>query len=143
MLLYLHNSVLNRPFDDQSQARVWLETLSFAFVLSLIEFGEAKLLRSPIHEVENRNSPDPERQSGVNRCLALADLDSIITINDSVRTRALELEQQGVKSFDALHLACAEALHADVFLTCDDRLLRRYSGTMRVENPAHFITTLT
>jgi len=42
MLLYLDNSVLNRPFDDQRQPRIWLETLSFSLVLTLIETGEAK-----------------------------------------------------------------------------------------------------
>ena len=42
MLLYLDNSVLNRPFDDQRQPRIWLETLSFSLVLTLIEGGEAR-----------------------------------------------------------------------------------------------------
>jgi hypothetical protein len=41
MLLYLDNSVLNRPFDDQRQPRIWLETLSLSLVLTLIEAGEA------------------------------------------------------------------------------------------------------
>ena len=29
------------------------------------------------------------------------------------------------------------------FLACDDRLLRRYSGPMTVQNPVTFITNLT
>ena len=46
-------------------------------------------------------------------------------------------------SLDALHLSCAEAAGADQFLTCDDRLLRRYSGPMTVQNSVTFITSLT
>jgi len=62
MLLYLDNSVLNRPFDDQRQPRIWLETLSFSLVLTLIEAGDAKLIRSPIHDLENSRNPFPVRR---------------------------------------------------------------------------------
>jgi hypothetical protein len=41
MLLYLDNSVLNWSFDDRRQPRIWLETLSFSLLLSVIEAGEA------------------------------------------------------------------------------------------------------
>ena len=50
----------------------------------------------------------------------------------------------GVKSFDALHVACAEAGKADVFLTTDDKLLkklRQNSGKIKVKtaNPLEWI----
>jgi len=41
----------------------------------------------------------------------------------------------GFHGFDALHLACAEAAGADVFVTCDDRLLataKRCVASMRI-----------
>jgi predicted nucleic acid-binding protein len=37
--------------------------------------------------------------------------------------RTTELIANGMRGFDALHLACAEAAAVDVFVTCDDRLL--------------------
>jgi hypothetical protein len=48
--------------------------------------------------------------------------------------------QRYTSAFDALHLACAESGRADVFLTTDDRLLRKSAGYakqlyVRVENP--------
>jgi hypothetical protein len=49
MLLYLDNSVLNRPFDDQRQPRIWLETLALSAILQMIESDEADLVKSPIH----------------------------------------------------------------------------------------------
>jgi len=54
--------------------------------------------------------------------------------------RGQQLEQLGFRAFDALHLACAEKARADVFLTTDDRLLRRASRApeqlrVRVDNP--------
>ena len=62
MLLYLDNSVLNRPFDDQRQPRIWLEMVSFSLVLTLIEAAEAKLIHSPIHDLENGRNPFPLRR---------------------------------------------------------------------------------
>ena len=41
----------------------------------------------------------------------------------------------GIKGLDALHLACAERLKADYFVTCDDRIIRKYTGTIVVVNP--------
>ena len=37
---------------------------------------------------------------------------------------AEQLEEVGFKSFDAMHIACAESEKADVFLTTDDKLLK-------------------
>jgi predicted nucleic acid-binding protein len=140
MLLYVDNSVLNRPFDDQRQPRIWLETLSFSLLLTLVESNEAKLVRSPIHDLENSRNPYVLRQRWVEKCLRLAT--AHVSLNDSIKLRAFALEQTGIRSLDALHLACAEAIGADRFLTCDDRLIRRYSGQMTVESPVTFTTNL-
>jgi len=40
-------------------------------------------------------------------------------------SRAKELNEMGFKSFDALHIACAERGRADVLLTTDDHLLKK------------------
>ena len=37
--IYLDTSVYNRPFDDQTQPRIWLETLAFAVILQMVESG--------------------------------------------------------------------------------------------------------
>lgn len=141
MLLYFDNSVLNRPFDDQRQPRIWLETLSFSLVLTLIEAGEAVLIHSPIHDLENSRNPFPLRQKWVEKCLKLASQQ--VALSDDIKKRALALEQHGLTAIDALHLACAEAGGATHFLTCDDRIIRRYSGQMIVQSPVTFTTSLT
>jgi predicted nucleic acid-binding protein len=53
----------------------------------------------------------------------------------------LRTSQLGFKFYDALHLAFAEAGGADIFLTTDDRLLRkaqqyRDSINVMIENPS-------
>jgi predicted nucleic acid-binding protein len=137
--LYLDTSVINRPFDDQKQPRIWLETLAFSLVLSLIEAGEAELIFSPIHTLENGRSPLSVRRLWVDRCLRLAA--HSVALTEPIRTRAHELVGNGQKPLDALHLACAETAGADWFLTCDDRLIKRYVGSLTVQTPPNFIAS--
>jgi hypothetical protein len=137
MKLYLDNSVLNRPYDDQRQPRILLETLAFSVVLQIIETGEATMLRSPMHDLENQQSPFPARRQWVEKCLALAS--HTTAWNEEIRKRANDLQASGIKPRDALHLAAAETGRADYFLTCDDRLIRKYPGPIPVLNPADFI----
>ncbi len=137
MKLYLDNSVLNRPYDDQRQPRILLETIAFSVVLQIIEAGEAGMVRSPMHKFENDQNPFPIRRQWVEQCLRLATC--VTEWNDAVRNRANELQAAGIKPCDALHVAAAESVNADYFLTCDDRLIRRYGGKMPVLNPTDFI----
>ena len=138
MRLYLDNSVLNRPFDDQCQPRIWLETLAFSLILSLVETGQAELIRSPIHDLENLRSPLAVRRDWVTRCLRLAT--TLVTLDAALHRRALALEAAGLKPLDALHLASAEAADASALLTGDDRLLRRYPGPLTVQTTTQFIS---
>ena len=138
MRLYLDTSVYNRPFDDQTQPRIQLESLAVALVLQLIESGEAELIVSSVNELENDQNPFPVRQDWIRRWFKLAK--SYQRADENIRRRALELEQVGVKPLDALHAASAEAAHAEWFLTCDDRLQKRYSSdAMVIANPTVFI----
>jgi hypothetical protein len=42
-----------------------------------------------------------------------------------------------------LHVACAEAAGSEYFLTCDDRVVRRYQGEkLRVLNPVDFVVRM-
>lgn len=138
MKIYLDTSVFNRPFDDQTQPRIWLETLALALILQLIEGGEAILINSSVLEFENSQNPFSIRQDWVNRCCELAT--SYQRADEAIRKRAEALEQKGVHAIDALHVACAETSGADYFLTCDNRLLRKQKHlNVKSMNPLDFV----
>ena len=137
MRVYLDTSVYNRPFDDQTQPRIWLETLAFAVVLQMIEAKEIDLVKSSVLDYENDRNPFPLRKQWVHRCLNLAASSQMV--DQDTRKCAQELEDAGLKAIDALHVACAEKSGAEWFLTCDDRLMRHYSGRIRVVNPVDFV----
>lgn len=138
MKIYLDTSVYNRPFDDQTQPRIWLETLALALVLQLVEAGEAVLINSTVLEFENSQNPFQLRQDWMSRCLEQAS--DYQHIDESIRERAEALEKRGLKAIDSLHVACAESAGADYFLTCDDRLLKKQKHiTVSSMNPLDFI----
>lgn len=74
----------------------------------------------------------------MNRYLQIAGLRQ--EVDELIRQRAEQLEHNGLKAVDALHVACAEAVNSDYFITCDKRLINRYSGsTLKVVNPVDFV----
>lgn len=140
--IYLDTSVYNRPFDNQTQPRIWLESLAFSVILELIKTQELTLVTSSVLAFENSKNPFPERREWVQVCLRFGA--QRISLNERIRERSLELRSQGLHAIDALHLACAETAQAAYFLTCDDKVVKRYCRTgMIVCNPIAFILTMT
>jgi predicted nucleic acid-binding protein len=140
--VYLDSCCLNRPFDDQSQERIRLETEAVLLILSHLERKEWSWLGSRALEIEIERNPDVSHQLRLKRVAAL--IGEIIEIGPKELERARELEKAGFFGFDAMHLACAESGKADVFLTTDDRLLKTAKRqtrplNVRVENPLDWL----
>jgi predicted nucleic acid-binding protein len=121
MKVYLDACCLNRPFDDQSQDRIRLESESIIIILNLLYKGEGKWLGSEALEIEIENSPNIEKRNYLKRMANF--VHKTIKIQNKETTRAKQLVEVGFKAFDAMHIACAESEKADVFLTTDDKLL--------------------
>jgi predicted nucleic acid-binding protein len=113
---------LNRPFDDLSQDRIYLEAEAILAIISRCENNEWVLLSSGIIDFELSQLNDKER---LERVRILYDVASErLILSQIVEQRAKNFQRFGVKTFDSLHLALAEIYKADIFLTTDDRLLR-------------------
>ena len=109
-------------------------------MLQAIEAGDLQPIISSIIEYENSRNPYPERKEWVVRCLTLAT--ERRRLDHGIIGRARTLERAGLPALDALHLASAEAAKADVLLTCDDRLIAKYRGEMRVLTPVDFVVSV-
>jgi predicted nucleic acid-binding protein len=118
--IYLDVCCLNRPFDDQTQLRINLETEAILEILSRCQTGEWELVSSTALELEIAKTPDTNRREEVQLTLAIACHKILVT--EEIARRAIELTNFKIKNFDALHLACAEG-NANIFLTTDNRLL--------------------
>ena len=123
MKIYFDTCGLNRPLDDKTQPRIALEAEAVLAVLSFCTAGASSLVSSQILEFETSRNRNSKRRTYVFETLAMAE--ERILVTDEIRNRAKELEKFGLKTFDALHLACAEVGEVDYFCTCDDRFLRK------------------
>lgn len=133
MRVFFDVCCLNRPFDSHIQPRVRRESESVIRILAGVEVGRYQLVSSESVDLEVRKNPDSEKRSAVQVVLKLAS--ERIQVDGAVSERAQELPQAGFGSYDALHLACAERGQVDVFLTTDDRLVRRalrLAGALKV-----------
>jgi predicted nucleic acid-binding protein len=120
--IYLDLCCLNRPFDDSSQDRIRLEAEAVLSIYERCRSGEWQLLSSDVLETELRKTPDRYRMELISQALVIATEQAVW--NDALKVRSDELVKLGLKAFDAAHVASAEHLGADVFMTTDDRLQR-------------------
>jgi len=140
--IYFDTCCLNRPFDDQTQERIRLESEAVLAVLSRIEKGEWDWIGSEVLMDEIEQTPDTQKLSRAR--LLSGFIKQTVEIGEAEVERSKELQGEGFKEFDSLHLACAENAKADVFLSTDDRLLKlakRISNRLhiRVENPLAWV----
>jgi len=136
--IYFDTCCLNRPFDDQTQARVRLEAEAVLAILARIENGEWTWVGSEVLMDEIEQTPDTQKLSRAK--LLSGFIQENVEIGKKEELRARELQNEGFQVFDALHIACAESAEADVFLSTDDRLLKLAKHIskqlhVRVENP--------
>lgn len=143
--VYLDTSVYNRPFDDQGQPRIWLETLALSVILQMVEQGDIELVTSSVLAYETSRNPNDLNRQYIAKITQTAPINQ--KVDESIRQRALNLESKGVKALDALHVACAEMAGAQYFVTCDDRLIRRYRNIvgafLSICDPTEFVRAAT
>lgn len=140
--IYLDVCCLNRPFDDQTQQRVHLETEAVLLILSKCEIGEWKLVSSNALDAEIGLTPNPTRLSQVQELLSIATIK--VQTSTALEERIADLIQLSFTFYDAAHVASAERSQCDVFLTTDDRLLRRARQnsnqlSVKIENPLQWL----
>ena len=145
-MIYMDVCCLNRPFDDQTQDRIYLESVAVLSILERCSAGQWQILGSEAIDSEISFTVDIERKRKVTALTALS-LNKVM-VDDKIKLRAHEILEIGFQPFDALHLACAEIGQADVFLTTDDKLLSRAiknQGKIEVivENPVSWLMEVT
>lgn len=143
MLLYLDLNCFNRPFDDQDQQRIALETAAVFAILQRLTDSLDELSWSEVLDFENAQHPLPERRTEIGSWGRRAR--AIIKIDTGVAARAAELQRAGVSPLDAAHLACAEAGACTCLFTCDDRFIRRARRTdtqVLVKTPVEYLEDL-
>jgi len=138
-LIYLDNCCFNRPFDDQSQLKIHLETEAKLAIQAKIVSGDFKLIWSFVLKYENQRNPYADRRRKTTNWISYA---SVLVVPDqAIFDKAEELMRSNLKPMDALHLACAVSAVADFFITTDMGILRKgqsCKGALRIISPLEF-----
>ena len=135
--VYLDVCCYNRPYDDQTQLRIQLESSSKLMIQTLITEEEIDLTWSYVVEFENAKNPYTEIK---NTILAFKQYATeIITPSQSIEDTAVILQSNGFKAYDSLHISCALHAGCDYFITTDDKVLNKQYNGIEIIDPVVFI----
>ncbi len=105
MKIYLDNCCFNRPFDDQSQLRIKLETEAKLRIQEEVCTGNLELAWSYILDYENGKNSYEDRKERMKGWKKYAVTD--IQENTEILKKTDYLNSIGLKKMDSLHVACA------------------------------------
>jgi len=137
MKIYLDNCSYNRPFDDQSQIKIRLETEAKLYIQASVHDGKSSLCWSFMLDYENNKNPYDEKRSSIALWKEIAE--DFCPPSETILMRGKEIMKHGIKNEDALHIACAIERHCDYFITTDNKLTNKNIEEIKVVNPIDFI----
>lgn len=139
--IYLDNCCYNRPFDDQTQMKIHLETQAKLYVQTKIKENKYFLVWSYILDYENGRNPYDEKRLAIAPWRNIASK-FISEESEEILTFAESLSQKRIKTFDALHIACAVSAGCDYYLTTDKKLLNTPIAEIKIVSPITFVNEM-
>ena len=123
MRIYLDNCCFNRPYDDQSQLRIQLETEAKLRIQENIRSNLYTLIWSYILDYENNKNWFRERKEQIEQWRKYSEID--IEEDVELLNLASQIRRPGIQKMVSLHIACAIKAKAEYFLTTDDGILKK------------------
>ena len=103
--IYLDNCSYNRPFDNQLQKKIRLETEAKLFIQADVRANRYSLVWSFMLDFENDNNPYEEKRNAVALWEFIAD--EYCPSSDKVLALGEDIMKYGIKECDSLQIACA------------------------------------
>ncbi|GHT62652.1 hypothetical protein AGMMS50239_16540 [Bacteroidia bacterium] len=138
--IYLDNCCFNRPYDDQTQLGISIETLAKLHIQGLVIENRVELVWSFILKFENSRNIFSGKRKAIAQWEKLSSF--FIEMSQDIRTVAREIMATGIKEADAAHVACAIAGNCEYFITVDKRLLKYRDKRIVICNPVEFINSI-
>lgn len=140
MRIYLDNCSYNRPYDDQSQMRIHLETQAKLYIQNMIRKKQVQLVTSYVLDFENSRNRSMQKKMAIEKFMN--DYSTVYVSNKNEKDIidiADLIMSTGIKEKDAYHVACAVKADCEYFITTDDRLLKYQSERINMVTPGEFI----
>ena len=135
--IYLDNCCFNRPYDDQTQLKIYLETQAKLHVQGLVYEKKIDLVWSFILSFENSQNIFNAKKTAISQWENLSS--SFVEKSEEIKLIAKDIMTTGIKAADAAHVTCAIVGNCDYFITVDKRLLKYQDNRIIVCNPIEFI----
>jgi len=135
--LYLDNCCFNRPYDDQTDLNIRLESEAKLFIQNEILEDNYELAWSFMMDYEITANPFYDRQLAFMKWKNRAAID--VDPTERILIKGREIMQKNIKQKDAIHIACAIKAECDYFLTTDRKVLNKNIPEIKLINPLDFI----
>ena len=140
MRIYLDHCTYNRPFDDQKNIKIQLETSAKLYIQDNIRQGKYDLVWSYMSDFENSYNPNIENKNAIQAWEHIAKIKC--TSSENILLLGKQIMQNGIRVNDALHIACALESQCEYFITTDDGLVNKEITNIQIINPIDFIRIL-
>lgn len=141
MRVYLDMCCYNRPYDDQSQIKVSLETQAKLHIQDLIQRGCLELITSYMLRYECSQNPYEMRRKAIMQFIDIHTMGYVgLERKVEIGSMAAEIMKTGVKFKDACHVASAIYAKCEYFISTDMRLLKYKTDKIKMVTPIEFVT---
>ena len=140
MKVYLDCCCYNRPYDDQTQIRISLETQAKLIIQHLIKDRTIQLVSSFVLDYENSKHSDPVTRDAIRKFIVDNEIEFVsVDSKEEVKRIAATINANGIKPEDSAHIACAIYSKCDYFITTDDRILKYTDNRISIVSPIEFV----
>jgi len=135
--LYLDNCSFNRPYDDQSLLKNYLEAEAKTYIQKEILQNNFELAWSYIMDYEISFNPFSDRKNQILKWKNIAVVD--ISESEKVISAANDIMKNNIKPKDSLHIASAIEAKCNYFITTDNKILNKTIKNIVIIDPINFI----
>lgn len=140
MRVYLDMCCYNRPYDDQSQIKVSLETQAKLHIQDQIQKKQLELVASYMLRYECGQNPYEMRRRAIMQFVNTHTAAYVgLERKGEIESMAAVIMNTGVKFKDACHVASAIYAGCKYFISTDKRLLKYQTDRIRLVTPIEFI----
>ena len=135
--LYLDNCSFNRPYDDQTLLKNYLEAEAKLYIQKEVFKKNFELAWSYMMDYEVSFNPFSDRKNQILKWknIAIVDIDE----SEKIIAVANEIMKKKLRPKDSLHLSCAIEAECNYFITTDGKILNKYIEEITIIDPIGFI----
>ena len=130
-----------RPFDDQSQERVHIESEAILIIIKRAQQKIDEIIGSDVLSLEMARIFDEDKKQKIKDLYEITG--TKVRYTEHIFERAREImSKSSIRAFDSLHISCAEKARADILLTTDDAFEKassRLELSIKVMNPIKYL----